>query len=160
MISCVSQPFSTLQQRHTTALTNKSIPDTSSPPQLWSCVEVSFGVVSACLPSLTPLFLILLGKRSPNTKKYSFYSWKRRDGNMWNAEFNRMADATDREGRSQSLELIIRDRNAGDDTYNLEGSRGPILVTHEVDQVRSKKTSGSPEVDPVGVVADASTWNI
>ena len=156
MISCVSQLFSTLH----TSPTNKSIPDTSSPPQLWSCVEVSFGVVSACLPSLTPLFLILLGKRPPNTKKYSFSSRKQRDGNMRNAEFNRMADATDSQGRSQSLELIMRDRKAGDDTYNLEESGGPILVTHEVDQVRSTKTSEDPEVDRVGVVADASTWNI
>lgn len=71
-----------------------------------------------------------------------------------------MADATDGVACSQSVELIIRNRDASDDLYNLHETGEPILVTHEVDQVRDRKTNGVPEADQVGVVADASTWNI
>ncbi len=42
-------------------------------------------------------------------------------------------------------------------TYNLDGSGGPILVTHEVDQVRDKKTDRVPEAERKGVEASAST---
>ena len=71
-----------------------------------------------------------------------------------------MADATDVDARSQSLELMMRNLNTSDDSNNLTGSVGPILVTHEVDQVRDKKTGKVPEAEQTGVVADASTWNI
>ncbi|KAL9133326.1 MAG: hypothetical protein Q9175_005495 [Cornicularia normoerica] len=141
-------------------LSNSLVLDTSASPQLWSCVEVSFGIISACLPSLTPLFLILLGKRPARSKNYSSTFRRHRDGNSKHAEFNRMADATDGVACSQSVELIIRNRDASDDLYNLHESGEPILVTHEVDQVRDRKTNGVPEADQVGVAADASTWNI
>lgn len=79
---------------------------------------------------------------------------------MRNTEFNRIADATDGVARSQSLELIIRNRNASDDVDAFNGSRGPILVTYQVDQFRDKKADHIPEAEQVGVVADASTWNV
>lgn len=71
-----------------------------------------------------------------------------------------MADATDGAARSQSLELILRNLNASDGVDTLDESGGPILVTHEVDQVRDKKKGLVPEAEQIGVVADASTWNI
>jgi hypothetical protein len=34
-----------------------------APPLLWGCLEVSVGVVSACIPSLVPLLLVIVGKK-------------------------------------------------------------------------------------------------
>jgi hypothetical protein len=34
-----------------------------APSLLWGCLEVSLGVVSACIPSLVPLLLVMVGKK-------------------------------------------------------------------------------------------------
>lgn len=36
-------------------------------PVLWTCVEVSLGVVSVCIPSLKPWFSIVLGTKGRGT---------------------------------------------------------------------------------------------
>lgn len=117
------------------------MPDTSTLPQLWSCVEVSFGVISACLPSLTPLFLVLLGKRPVSSRPNTFSFNRSRVARIRNADNYHMADAMEGVARSHSLELIIRDRNASDGIDELDGSWGLILATRQVDQVTDTPTS-------------------
>ena len=71
-----------------------------SSPFFWSCVEVSFGVISSCLPSLTALLHILLGRRPSSFRHHSGYSSRPREGNIRIAEFNRIADMRDGKRRS------------------------------------------------------------
>lgn len=37
--------------------------DSIAPAILWGCLEISVGVVSACVPSMMPLLLLVVGKR-------------------------------------------------------------------------------------------------
>ena len=154
-IRCVRQRFDIILQ--TRQLANPLVLDTSAPLQLWSCVEVSFGVISACLPSLTPLFLILLGKRPAGSRQTSFSFRRQRAGEIRTAESYHMADSTRGQARSQSLELMIRDRNANDRVDNLNGSWRSILVTRQVDQVIDTHADRLPRAEQVAVIADAST---
>ena len=122
--------------------------DTSSLPQLWSCVEVSFGIISSCLPSLTALFHLLLGKRLSSFGQNSGYSSRSRDGSIRTAEFNRIADMMDGKRRSYGLELVGI-RHSTNDLSSLDESWGPgtILVTRQVHQVTEKKIDQIPEID-------------
>ncbi|KAF6218708.1 hypothetical protein HO133_005250 [Letharia lupina] len=79
---------------------------TSTLAQLWSCVEVSAGVISVCLPSLTTLFLLLLGKRPSNSTHHIISTDRHRDGKIENAECSRTLHATDETLWLQSLELM------------------------------------------------------
>lgn len=119
-------------------LSYPSVIDTSTLPQLWSCVEVSSGVISACLPSLITLFLVLLGKRPSSFRHHSVSFRRHRDGKIRNAEFSRMADATDGDACSQSLELASGIRRDPNNLTNLAEIWGSILVTVEVDQVSER----------------------
>ena len=134
--------------------------DTSTFPQLWSCVEVSFGVISACLPSLTPLFLLLLGKRPTRSRHSCFIFSRSRTGKTESAGFNRMAEAADGDARSQSLELAIRDLSASDDLAVRDVIGGSILVTSRLDQVTNRNSVRVLEAERLGVLSDASAWNI
>lgn len=107
---------------------------TSALPQLWSCVEVSFGVISTCIPSLTPLVLMLFGKRS--TTPYSSRR-KERIRRTRTTDLDDVADLEDNQSGTQSLELIMQ-RCQRNTEMNVSGvSRQAdqgILVTHEIDQ--------------------------
>lgn len=115
-------------------MSNQLASDTSTMPQLWSCVEVSFSVISACLPSLTTLFLALLGKK-PNSFRNNSVSFSRqRAGKKRVTDFGRITHVPD-----------------GD---------GSILVTHRVDQVTSKNSEHVRGAEQVGVVANATRWSV
>ncbi|CAF9937742.1 hypothetical protein IMSHALPRED_000525 [Imshaugia aleurites] len=118
---------------------------TSTLPQLWSCVEVSFGVISACLPSLTTLFLTLI-RKNPNSFRHRSVSFGRhRDGKIRNTEFGRIVDATDGNARPQGLELRAYDY--GDYLTNQDRSGSSILVTREVDQVSEMEANEVAEAE-------------
>ena len=128
-------------------------------PQLWSCVEVSFGVISACLPSLTTLFLAFLGKK-PNSFRNNSVSFSRqRAGKIRLTDFGRITDVPDGDAYFQSLEPGTRDSDNDSVTYLFEGD-GPIMVTHRVDQVTSKKSEHVHGAEQVGVVAHATRWSV
>lgn len=71
-----------------------------------------------------------------------------------------MAETTGGYARPQNLELIAYNSNASDVGTCLQGSGGPILVTHHVDQVSDRMTDVVLEAELVRVSAGASTWNI
>lgn len=79
--------------------------DTIKYATLWSCAEFSCGVISACLPSLTILFLTLLGQRPSNCRHQSVAFNNHRNGNKRGAPFRRQRDATNGNAYWQSLEM-------------------------------------------------------
>ena len=140
-------------------MSNRLASDTSTMPQLWSCVEVSFGVISACLPSLTTLFLALLGKK-PNSFRNNSVSFSRqRAGNIRVTDFGRITHVPDGDAYFQSLEPGTRNFDSDSVTHLFEGN-GSILVTHRVDQVTSKKSEHVRGAEHVGVVANATRWSV
>ena len=84
-------------------MSNQLASDTSTMPQLWSCVEVSFSVISACLPSLTTLFLALLGKK-PNSFRNNSVSSRQRAGKIRVTDSGRITHVPDGDAYFQSLE--------------------------------------------------------
>ncbi|KAL8761651.1 MAG: hypothetical protein Q9184_002235 [Pyrenodesmia sp. 2 TL-2023] len=59
--------------------TNRVFPGNYVPAAIWSAAEASIAVVSACLPSLRPLFVRLIWKDSkvvPRSKHRSLASWR------------------------------------------------------------------------------------
>lgn len=134
--------------------------DSLTSTALWSCAELSFGVISACLPSLTTLFLTLLGKRPSRSRGHSLSLSRRRDGVTRNDESNLIAVETDRITRFGSLELVTGSYpDLGDPNYVHEDA-GSILVTHRVDQVMSRKMDQLSRAEEVGMVADGSKGDI
>ena len=157
-ISCVGLLLRTLYLISFPCLSNQ-VPQTRVLPQLWSCVEVSFGIISASLPSLTTLFLALLGKR-PNSFRNNSVSFSgQRAAIIRVADFGRIMDVPDGNAYSQSLELRTRNANNHSVT-NLFDGEGSILVTHRVDQVKSKRTENVRGADQIGVVANAMRWSV
>ena len=136
-------------------------PDTSSLPQLWSCVEVSFGVIAACVPSLTPLFLLLFSKSHTRLRKqpYSYENSKQnRPSKVAAKNFSRL----DPSNRSHSLELIMMDGRQGE-TSDVTGvgeaiGESDIVVTSQVDQV-SKERVAEGAGESFGVQAHARAWD-
>ena len=76
-----------------------------------------------------------------------------------NAEFNRLANATDAHAATQSLELGTGTYHIMDDMTYIHENAGSILVTHRVDQVTSRKVDQVPQAEGVGLVADAPASN-
>lgn len=134
--------------------------DSLTSTALWSCAELSFGVIGACLPSLTALFLTLIGKRPSRSRRHSLYTSRRRDGVTRDAEFNRIAGRLDGITQSESLELVSGSWNDQGDPTNMREDFRSILVTHRVDQVMSRKMDRVSRAEEVGVVTDASKGDI
>lgn len=152
---------------------------TSSLPQLWSCVEASFGVISACVPSLTPLFLLLIHKtptrmRQKRSFPYTHSNHKPNGGggrglNIAKAnQFNRLGDSADGGGgphaMSQSLELIIleeeqREQNSDSTTSATGVVESNIVVTSQLDQVTKERADDSSGAENWGVQAHAGVWD-
>ena len=134
--------------------------DTSALPQLWSCVETSFGVVAACIPSLAPLFLLVFGKLSKSNTAYtpSYDHAKNpvsRSHRTAKRKFNRIADLVESNPRSQSLELIMQQPQGSSvedgkiaDQRALENE---IVVIQQIDQPSRERVENragdSPGVD-------------
>ena len=133
-ISCVRLHLRTLRSEMFPCMSNQLASDTSTMPQLWSCVEVSFSVISACLPSLTTLVLALLGKK-PSSFRNNSVSFSRQ-----RAEKKRVTDF-------------------GRITHVPDGD-GSILVTHRVNQVTSKNLEHVRGAEQVGVVANATRSSV
>ena len=158
-ISCVRLHLRTLQSERFRCMSNQLASDTSTMPQLWSCVEVSFGVISACLPSLTTLFLALLGKR-PNSFRNNSVSFSRqRAGKIRVTDFGRITDVPDGDAYFQSPKPSTHNSD-NDSVTNLFEGDGSILVTHRVNQVTSKKSEHVRGAEQVGVVANATRWSV
>ena len=127
---------------------------------MWSCVEASFGVVAACIPSLAPLILLMFGKL-PNANRAYTPSYDHaknpvsRSPRNAKGKFNRIADIVESNPRSQSLELIMRQPqgSTAEDTKMADqrALEHEIVVITQVDQTsrgRVKNRAGdSPGVD-------------
>lgn len=135
--------------------------DTSSLPQLWSCVEVSFGVIAACVPSLTPLFLLIFSKSHSRLRHqpYSYENSKQKRPSKATAKnFSRL----DPRKRSHSLELIMMEGQLGESSEVVGAAEtigeSNIVVTSQVDQVSKERVEeGSGE--RFGVQAHARAWD-
>ncbi len=151
--------FMVLYTKQHWCMSNQLISDTSTLPQLWSCVEVSFGVISACLPSLTTLFLALLGKKPSSSRRHSVSLGRSRIGRRGNAEFSRVMDTTDDGGYSQSFQLAKYRADSNGVTEG-GGNPGSILISSRVDHTTSTDSMEEPALEDVGAAVDASTWNV
>ena len=139
--------------------------DTSALPQLWSCVETSFGVVAACIPSLAPLFLLVFGKLPKSDTAYtpSYDHTKNpvsRSHRTAKGKFNRIADLVESNPRSQSLELIMQQpqgRSAEDGTITDQRAlENEIVVIKEIDQTSRQRFEDRARDSP-GVDSTAGT---
>lgn len=104
-------------------------------------------MVSACIPSLIPLFLLLIGKRRPTGNqpygkygKYGKYGSNSEDKQSSN-KFNRMLSINDPTPLPEALEMPNRSQNAldeNDDAQLVPGGKvapGAIVITNQIDQV-------------------------
>lgn len=134
--------------------------DTSALPQLWSCVETSFGVVAACIPSLAPLFLLVFGKLPKSSTAYTpFYGRAKnpvsRSHRIAKGKFNRIADLVESNPRSQSLELIMqKPQGSGAEDGKMADERAlenEIVVIKQIDQTSRERledgAADAPAVD-------------
>ena len=136
--------------------------DTSALPQLWSCVETSFGVVAACIPSLAPLFLLVFGKLPKSNTAYtpSYDHTKNpvsRSHRTAKGKFNRIADLVESNPRSQSLELIMQQPQAQGSSAedgkmaDQRALENEIVVIQQIDQTSRERVENragdSPGVD-------------
>ena len=129
--------------------------DTSSLPQLWSCVEVSFGVISACVPSLTPLFLFFKSKIPSHGHKYpsSYGPHGHRSSGNAKSHLNRIAkfgEFGESDPQSTSLELIMRHPDGNPAIGTERASRmgltdGEIIVTKQINQTSRERLEGTEE---------------
>ena len=139
--------------------------DTSALPQLWSCVETSFGVVAACIPSLAPLFLLVFGKLPKSNTAYTpSYDYTKnpvsRSHRTAKGKFNRIADLVESNPRSQSLELIMQQPQGSSvedgkiaDQRALENE---IVVIKQIDQTSRERVENRAGDSP-GVDSSAGT---
>ena len=139
--------------------------DTSALPQLWSCVETSFGVVAACIPSLTPLVLIAFGKLPKSNTPYTpshdhIKNPVSRCHRTAKGKFNRITDLVESNPRIQSFELTMQQPQGSSTEDGKMAHQRPleneILVIKQIDQTsreRSKNRAG----DSLGVDSSAGT---
>ena len=139
--------------------------DTSALPQLWSSVETSLGVIAACIPSLAPLFIVVLGKLPTIYRAYkpcydSAKSPTGRSHRTTKGQFNRMANIVESNPRSQSLELIMQHAKGGSSEQGNEAEpralENEIVVIQQIDQV-SRERLGDREAENLGVDTRAET---
>lgn len=100
-------------------------------------------MVSACIPSLMPLFLLIVGKRRPTrgSELYTKYGSGSDDKKRSESRFNRMLSVNDATRLPEALELPNRSQNALDENDNAHlvpsGTikPGAIIITNQIDQV-------------------------
>ena len=133
---------------------------TSALPQLWSCVEVSIGVISACNPSLTPLLLMLIGKYHGGSKRSNVSSSRHRETKSKTVQLDRIENLGKHHPDSQSLELILRSHNINIDRTNasssIEDGIPGIMVTHQINQVSNLRSQQSNHAQGAVVATAAS----
>ena len=143
--------------------------DTSAVPQMWSCVEASFGVVAACIPSLAPLILLMFGKLPNANRAYTpCYDHTKnpvsrpvsRSPRNPKRKFNRIADLVESNPRSQSLELIMQQPQGSSaengkmaDQRTLEHEKAVIKQINQNSWERLENRAG----DSLGVDSSAGT---
>ena len=107
---------------------------------MWSCLEVNFGVFSACLPSLTPLIRFVYGKSKPTKHSHQDYTRQRDD----ETRIRTFGSAGNPGRPSESLEDMIEsraglDRHPGFELTEIpENSANGIMVTRQVDVIESE----------------------
>ena len=139
--------------------------DSSAVPQMWSCIETSFGVVAACIPSLTPLILLMFGKLPNANRAYtpSYDHAKKpvsQSPRTAKGNFNRIADLVESDPHSQSLELLMRQPqgSTAEDTKMVEqrALEHEIVVIKQIDQTSRERVEYRPGDSP-GVDSSAET---
>lgn len=113
-----------------------------APAVLWGCLEVSIGVVSACIPSLMPLFLSLVGMKRPSADGRNRGYVKYENGNIKHStnrtnRFRRFMTVRDLETLPEALDLYTiteTGTQSEDDVRLVEGRQQPgdILVTNQI----------------------------
>lgn len=126
-------------------------------------MEVSFAVIGACIPSLTPLLLMLFKKRPLISLRSTPQHPQQRNRRVRPAVYGRMPDLDESNQRSHSVELIVRGQNSCDKVGNIDGDKNQensvpgIMVTRQMDQVSEEKSRDPSGTQYFGVIADAST---
>jgi hypothetical protein len=131
-----------------------AVTGTIAPAILWGCLEISIGVVSACIPSLMPLFFFIIGKKrvrkesaSPGYVKYGQGNDKPSTvrTNRFN-RFNRLLSVRDLETLPEAIEMSTSNQTCStddDDVRLFDGSKKPgeIVVTNQIRLSNSTPTS-------------------
>ena len=121
-------------------------------PVIWSCLELSFGLIGACIPSLMPLLLVVIGKRKlGSNSRPSEYNKDGLDRSK-SSKFNRMIDSDEihlDENVTQpgsDPQLSRSDQNAFDDNVRLVNNRetGVIKITNQIMQTHEPRDPSSP----------------
>lgn len=122
---------------------------------LWGCLEISTQVVSACIPSLMPLFLSFLskGRRSKQNELDDLHDKKNpevkeRNDKQRSSRSNRLTDLLslgDAEPLPEAIDASMISRTARNETDHLglveagKRSQSGIVVTDRIDQVNEPR---------------------
>lgn len=131
-------------------LANLRTVGTIAMPILWGILEISVGVVSACIPSLMPLFLVILGKRRHIERRVLYVEYGEKSRSNQPNKFNRMVDLGSPGPLPEGLEIPpfkSNRRNDSDDLGLMRGRyyTGNILVTNQIEQISEPTSRGEEE---------------
>lgn len=100
-----------------------------TPPNLWTTVEVSVGLVAACLPPCGPLI-----RRAPSlkvfTSKLSGFTWRSSRSSRNNSKFTKRLSSEDNISKIKGS--TSRSDSAGEDAYELAQIRKQNTYVGEV----------------------------
>lgn len=130
---------------------------TLQPAVLWSVLELNFGLIGACIPSLMPLLSVMIGKRKLGTSSTLNEYDKQGSDRANSKKFNRMTDSEEfpLEENAHRLgsdtRLSKSDQNAFDDHVRLVKKQKPgvITVTNQIIQSHEPR-------DPLSPISDRS----
>lgn len=118
------------------------IPGSYVPAAVWTAAEPSTAVISACLPSLRPLFVRVVwgGTHRPKPTYHSSFtsSWRSKKEQSSNS-FNRLPDSTDKSHGSPhwtNAVAVHGGREVGSDEYELGSQEGETPLN----RIRAKTT--------------------
>lgn len=138
--TCTSQPCLL------PVIDNNAVIGTLAPAVLWGCLEVSVGVVSACIPSLMPLLMVFIGRRvrvqsneSPRPRQVRYdQNDDLKPTRSPRKPFSHLMSLRDLETLPEALETpnavpnsITRDDDDGAKLFDRAKNRGDIFVTEQ-----------------------------
>ncbi|MCJ1265139.1 hypothetical protein MMC22_005014 [Lobaria immixta] len=120
---------------------------TIATPLLWGLLEIGVGVVSACIPSLMPLFLLVLGKKRYSGREELYTKYGGENLRSDKSKFNRVVDLGLPAPLPEGLALSPSKGNTHSDSEDIwlvhgRSRTGDILVTNQIVQVSHPTSRG------------------
>jgi hypothetical protein len=135
----------------------------SAPVQLWSSLENAAGVISACIPSMMPLVLWMMGmKARPQNRRPSYFNHSSRGSRSKSSVRKRNFSRLDETTQSSTLEEVqlstsALSQNQGDGERLVDEVKRPHETNHTV-ATNEASPSAPPDRQEQG--AYTFTWGL